>query len=337
MYSLMNGLFFQILYHLIVSKFLFFLNHFAGFNIFFSSSLPFDLGSAGCVNQLQVLPDIQPWKNIYKETSAINTKLNLHEDRQYFTAVRATFRSGVQVIVISNGFHVVNEGENILFKNKNENNENVNNKKSTETRYILDAPLSCSIDESNRCTSSQISVADRLRELYGAAIFTGSYGTAFLDDPFAQINNNNDDDSNDDDDDDGSYIWVLAPILGVVLLAICLVLLCLLLLFLCIAGFPKGGGGREPREKPQKAAPMEFEEVNDQKGYGVRDGVANVDASTNTVVEFPDTNIRRLSISHQDAPDLDPEASSPRRGRIAHPIMNTASSSFRDYRSSVNH
>lgn len=263
--------------------------------------------------------------------------MNLKGDRKYYTAVRAIHSSGIQFIAFSDGFKVIS-GDN-LFTN---NQENVQQTKPTENiRNVPDFSSTCPIDDFNRCRSGQISVADRLRELYGDAKFPAAFGTAGFIFGDNQDNNNNDDDDDDgDDDDNGSHIWVLAPILGVILLAICLVLLCLLLLLFCCSksiSLPE----RERKEKPAKVknAPMEFEDVQEQKEYGVRDGVGGVDASTHTVVEFPDTNIRRLSISHNDNPLEADEESVGRnpRNRGAHPIMSSASSSFRDYRSSVNH
>lgn len=272
-----------------------------------------------CVRQLRVIPDIQTWKNVQKANHGINTNLQLQEGRSYFSAVRATLRSGLQLITFSDGFQVINEeNHRNLFVTHQEN------KTQNEERNILQEPLSCSIDDFNRCRSSQISVSDRLNELYGEARFPFDLSQDIVVFEGGVVD---DDDDNNDDDDGGNYVWVLAPVLGVVLLALCLLLLLLLLLFICCKGV-----SLPEREHKPKAAPMEFDEVEESKGYGMRDGVETVDTGTDTSVVFPDMAIRRLSISHDNNEAVAAEDNSPRRGRAPHPIMTSASSSFRDFR-----
>jgi len=124
-------------------------------------------------------------------------------------------------------------------------------------------------------------------------------------------------------------IWVLAPVLGVVLLALCLLLLFFLICAVCSKPKLPSRGSSAPKEK---AAPMEFVTESDNLPGNKIDAL---EASTNTVVEFPDTQIRRLSISHQDPSGVG-DSDQPKRGRAPHPIMTATSSSFRDYRDSAN-
>ena len=87
-------------------------------------------------------------------------------------------------------------------------------------------------------------------------------------------------------------------------------------------------GKRELRDDKQDIG--DLEDDRDGKDYGNRGGVNKADTATNTKVEFPDTNIRRLSVDHNDEEEVSEEVKGTRR---KHPIASSASSSFRDYRS----
>jgi len=280
-----------------------------------------------CVKQLRTSPDIQSWKNVKKDTTAINSKLSLQIDQTYFIAVRATFRSGEQVITFSNGVKIVQRDENVTTKTDITTD-------SKEVRFITTEPSTCYIDENNRCTAAQISVSEKLSELYGKPRFLfGDTNESF-------IIKTDDDDDDDDDLNDASHVWIFAPIvIGILIILLCCILLLILLALLLAGGkfsLPEMSE-RAPREKkPPPAAGLDFENPEESKDYALRENAEAGNVGTATVVEFPDTNIRRLSISHRDEESAAAEEPS-RRSRIPHPVMSSASSSFRDYRASVNH
>merc|ERR1711974_597427 len=101
-----------------------------------------------------------------------NTKLRLQTGHTYFAAVRATLRSGVQIIAVSDGVKIDASEENVeKFKAFIVQQNNKNEEKSSNARNVEQGPFLCPIDENSRCRSSQISVSERLNELYGVARF----------------------------------------------------------------------------------------------------------------------------------------------------------------------
>jgi len=230
----------------------------------------------------------------------------------------------------------------------------------------FDFPECPDTDGENQCRTAQVSVSEKLGETYGkpnwglgrallacldnanvndegvvvprttfvavpgGLVVAGNQG---LGEDGRRRGNRGGDDDDDDDDDDGnnSYPWIIAPIVGGTLLILCCLLLLLLLALLLTRGvrMPRFS---LPERSPKKdnVAFGDFEETEkEKKGYGMREvlGPGNVDSET--IVEFPDTQVRRLSISHADGPEAAvSETHSPRR---KHPIMSSTSSSFRDY------
>merc|ERR1712063_59022 len=297
--------------------------------IFTHQGLPAQLEFSQCYQQIRRLPDVQGWVKANKQRQVMNTRLALQMGSTYHVAVRATLVSGEQLVAFSNGVTVVERDNSAALRSEADRRE-PSSLPSLGARQVMETSGSCSIDDNNRCRQAQISVADRLNELYGPPRFEDFSAPA----GFVYADQNDD---GGDDDDNADLAWVVAPVVGGVLL----IALCLCLLLVLAALLARGLPEREPRESKPKAAaaaaPVAFVEQDEQKAYGMRDDMDVVDASTNTVVEFPDTQIRRLSISHKDE-DLDPGlGGEPKRGRAPHPIMVSASSSFRDYRSGVNH
>jgi hypothetical protein len=225
---------------------------------------------------------------------------------KYYSAVRATTTSGEYVYALSNGVRVVT---------------------SIPSKEI-----------------AQLLPVAQVPPLKDAAFDSLSYGPLFV--PLAGFLQAN---VEGDDHDPEQYAWVIAPIVGGIMGILC----CLaMIIFLCCLiaggrGLNLSGGRSEPKEKKAKPAKpkssgsksggLAFADTDmEQKGYGMREEVDTMDASSNTVVEFPDTQIRRLSISHKDE-EATVAGGEPKRGRAPHPIMVSASSSFRDYRSGVSH
>jgi len=284
-----------------------------------------------CLRQLRYSPDVQYWTNVRKSTTAVNSKLKLEVGNTYYVVVRATLRTGEQIFAFSNGVSIAPSENDSIESSTQTNSKNDNEKQTRNSQSVS----SCPIDEANRCTSGTISVAEKLKEFYGEPVFFNSR------DSFIVTTFDNDDDDDDGDDDDGDNVYL--PIVVGVLAAVLLLLCCLLLLALLLGGgkfsapqMPE----RTPKSKPPPAAAgiAISDDFDEQKGYGQRTNADTGDVGTSTVVEFPDTNIRRLSISHRDDAAA-AVADEPNRGRsrIPHPVMSSASSSFRDYRSSVNH
>jgi len=299
--------------------------------IFTHQGLPAQLDLSQCYQQVRRLPDVQGWVKANKQRQVMNARLSLQLGSTYYVAVRATLSNGEQFIAFSNGVTVVERDNSAPLRSEADRREPSSSSTSfLGARQVTESLGSCSIGDNNRCRQAQISVADRLNELYGPPRFEDFSAPA----GFVYADRSNNDDG--DDDDNADYAWVVAPVVGFVLLVLLCLCLLLLLAALCARGLPSREP-REPKPKAVAAAPVAFVEQDEQKAYGMRDDMDVVDASTNTVVEFPDTQIRRLSISHKDE-DLDPGmGGEPKRGRAPHPIMVSASSSFRDYRSGVNH
>mmetsp|Transcript_66802 Transcript_66802/g.92941 ORF Transcript_66802/g.92941 Transcript_66802/m.92941 type:complete len:393 (+) Transcript_66802:231-1409(+) len=306
-----------------------------------------DLGER-CYSDMRVVADVQPWTRLAKTaTSAASTALSLQVGETYVVLVRATFRSGVQVTVASNGVRVMSHEEAERLMPRVARTEEVERDHQSE----VPPSANCPIDNENRCRQSIESVGDFLENIYGPAEFAiqqSVNGDVFLvgsnanraaaglnsREQAAEDEANPDDDDGDDDDDDNGKPWILGIVFGLVFL-LALLLLALLILRLAGGGLPE----REPREKKPKKENVdlgEFADPLERKDYGMREGVGAGDATTETRVEFPDTQIRRLSITHDEgaaaaaAAGAAEESKSPRR---KHPIMSSASSSFRDYRS----
>ena len=259
-----------------------------------------------------------------KQSSGINTKLNLKYDKTYFSLIRATLKSGTQLVGISSGVTVIRqdfEHENLIFTSF------VTEKLSERSTADTIVPCQCSIDENNRIAQSKVPVSDRLNEIYGPPNFLTDQLVELV--VYGSINRENNGDD-DDDDDNQAPAWILAPVIVGAFLFYCLILI------LALLGILLFRRSRGPAEEGQSNVSFN-ESKKEAKSYGQREGMDVVDATTETRVEFPDTNIRRLSISHNDPPleDLG-VAEDSGRGR-KHPIMSSASSSFRDYRSSVSH
>lgn len=296
--------------------------------------------SKSCGKDVRIHPDIQHWTAVDRRQShAVNSKLSLSPGDTYHVLVRATYRSGAQVTAISNGVLVLDEMPEAIRSRETLNRETTSSNGFDSQSSSTTSPSSCPIDDANRCRQSQQSVADYLNQIYGLPVFSSdnsaNYG-AFI---FGSAQERAavgiapeepqkyDDDDGDDDDDDGDLTWVLAPIFFVVLLLILLVLA--LLVLRCASG---ERGERPVKEKQETTDIGPIAEIDREAREGVRAGIAAGAASSEVRVEFPDTNIRRLSIDHtdQDLPEAVKESRSPRR---KHPIMSSASSSFRDYRS----
>ena len=237
----------------------------------------------------------------------------------YYNILRTTFRSGELFFSISNGVEIISSELDNHFIEFNIIPDA--NKKLTErdTEIIVQT---CPIDANNQCRNAQISVGERLNEIYGPAHFLTDQLVELV--VYGSIDRENHGDD-DDDDDNQAPAWILAPVIVGAFLFYCLILI---LALLGILLFRRSSGPAE--ERP---ASVNFNESKKEaKSYGQRDGMDVVDATTETRVEFPDTNIRRLSISHDNVPeDLENAEKDNGRGR-KHPIMSSGSSSFRDYR-----
>lgn len=286
-----------------------------------------------CVDSFRGAPDIQSWTLVQKATFASNSKVHLEIGRQYFVLVRATFRGGIQVVAVSDGVTIIDEKSVRQFERSTSvESETKSQTHSHEQRYIVNQPgakeacstNSCPLDEDNRCRAAAVKVSAYLQEFYGPPNWERenlAIDPIFViyDSRFAPDLNNN------DDDDDTNTAWYIAPIVGGVLLILCCVLLLLLLgAIIFTAALP------EPAEKPQGESINFAEAEREKKGYGLREGVGTGEATTGTRVEFPDTQVRRLSLSHpnEGGPAEIAESRSPRR---KHPIMTSTSASFRDY------
>jgi hypothetical protein len=239
------------------------------------------------------------------------------------------------------------------------------------TRAVAAINDACPIDEANRCRQLQKSVGQWLRETYGepeynpdspiallylvgrlsdrarAGIFpdtpytrqfqrdyegvglvgkTAAFGDALI--PMA---------SSSDDDDSGlapgdAPAWVIAPIaVGIFLCGLCVFLALLLVILRRRYSDDGGGGSSTSRGGGNFAADAD---TTEKKQYAGRNVIGVTGTSDRTDISFPDTNIRRLSITHNDAAvdDLEEATRSPRR---KHPIMQSTSSSFRDYRNNA--
>jgi len=280
-----------------------------------------------CVDSFWGRPDIQSWSLLQRATSASNSKLHLEIGRKYFVLVRATFRGGAQTVAVSDGITVIDEKEVRAFEQSTKSNipENSHNH-SHETRYIVNQPRksicetnNCDLDESNRCRAARVKVSEFLGQIYGPPRWDQS-----AIEPIFAIYGIVLDDGNDDDDDITS--WIIAPIVGGVLLLVCCAALLLLLgAIIFRVTLPE-------QEERSQGGDMNFAEAErEKKGYGLREGVTGAEVTTGTRVEFPDTQVRRLSLSHPNdsgPADLTDNARSPRR---KHPIMTSTSASFRDY------
>ena len=187
----------------------------------------------------------------------------------------------------------------------------------------------CTIENENRCRQTRQSVGDYLDQIYGRAVFQtvnlmSETSSTLFRVPQQVSSSDLHYDDEDDDDEHQSPSWILAPILGFIfllfLLALCLVFLITFCCCFC------GGKRRDEEEKKEIG---DIEDRDEGKDYGNRGAVGTADTTTQTKVEFPDTNIRRLSVDHNDEGDVTEEVKGTRR---KHPIATTSSSSFRDYR-----
>jgi len=300
--------------------------------------------SEGCYEDLRIIrPDVMQWEKLEKHSSsAIKSNLSLSEGRKYFVLLRVTYRTGLQLIAISNGVTVITpldddqlfdtsssgevhskmeirnlDGKRIEIHNRNKRNfiqTSTATVTTSENCIASDFSSTCPIDNANRCRQdTHKRVSDYLNQIYGKAVFPQitEQPTIILVEHF-------------DDDDDGDYYWILAPIIGFIfglfLLALCLVCI----VFVCC------NMGRRKELRDDNPDYGDIEDNLDGKDYGNRGGVNKADTATATKVEFPDTNIRRLSVDHNDEEEVTEEVKGTRR---KHPIASSASSSFRDYRS----
>lgn len=296
-----------------------------------------------CASGLGLVPDVKKWENVGKDASAFDQSLKLTVGESYRVALRVTYRSGKQVFSLSNGVTIIPADPSSLSSSSFLGDfEMLVSQQAREERSsgakVERAPLdvdgeNCPIDNANRCRQSKESVGDLLTERYGPARFVDP--SVFFIDPLAGLESSS---STTPDDDDGP--WIAGIVIGSLFLLALLLLLLALLALLVLA--PKRNDEEEKEYKPPKDKRKErdqnYGDVGpmggdlSEKDYGGRAGVAVGDASSNYRIEFPDTQIRRLSLTHQDAPDLSgvEDSRSPRR---KHPIINSTSSSFRDYRS----
>eukprot|EP01096_Ripella_sp_DP13-Kostka_P008933 TRINITY_DN335_c1_g1_i1.p1 TRINITY_DN335_c1_g1~~TRINITY_DN335_c1_g1_i1.p1 ORF type:complete len:399 (-),score=186.88 TRINITY_DN335_c1_g1_i1:254-1450(-) len=301
-----------------------------------------------CAAELKLMPDVKKWENVGKESSAFDQSLRLTVGETYKVALRVTYRSGRQSFSLSNGVTIVPADPSILSSSSSSSaspsrdaemlvsretrGEERSGAKAEREMFGVDGE-NCPIDNANRCRQSKESVADLLTERYGPARFIDP--AVFFIDPLAGLESSS---STTPDDDDGP--WIAGIVIGSLFLLALLLLLLALLALLVLA--PKRNDEEEKEYKPPKEKKKERDQNYgdlgpmggdlSEKDYGGRAGVAVGDASSNYRIEFPDTQIRRLSLTHQDAPDLSgvEDSRSPRR---KHPIINSTSSSFRDYRS----
>jgi len=134
---------------------------------------------------------------------------------------------------------------------------------------------------------------------------------------------------------DEAPVWVVAPVAGGLLVLCCLFLILVIILRAIYAAFDKGerSGGGGSRAAASYGDVIDPEK--ESKGYGGRGKIGGADTSDKTNISFPDTQISRLSITHNEAV----EAVAPTNGdntKRKHPIMTSTSSSFRDYRNEDN-
>jgi len=306
-------------------------------------ALHFSSDDVNCAAELRLMPDVKKWENVGKDSSAFDHSLKLAVGETYRVALRVTYRSGKQTFSLSNGVTVIPadpsplsssslfSGDDAVLDSRERREERSGAK--AERAPIDGDGEGCPIDSANRCRQSKESVADLLSERYGPARFIDP--AVFFIDPLAGLESSS---STTPDDDDGP--WIAGIVIGSLFLLALLLLLLALLALLVLA--PKRNDEEEKEYKPPKDKKKERDQNYgdigpmggdlSEKEYGGRAGVAVGDASSNYRIEFPDTQIRRLSLTHQDAPDLSgvEDSRSPRR---KHPIINSTSSSFRDYRS----
>jgi len=193
---------------------------------------------------------------------------------------------------------------------------------STETTslncYATDFSDVCTIDNENRCRQDTLKrVSKYLNQIYGKAVFPVITPLPPIIITETEIHH---------DHHHSEQIWIIGIVIPSVILLL-LFLCCLFWLFIicCTAR-----NREEEEEKEEQQDIGDIEDNLDGKDYGNRGGVNKADTATNTKVEFPDTNIRRLSVDHNDEEEVSEEVKGTRR---KHPIASSASSSFRDYRS----
>lgn len=329
--------------------------------------LPYLQEKSGHCGVFTTEPDVIQWTNVRNANSIALNSLKLEVGETYHFLVRATYRSGRQGVVATDGVQVV----------EREESEHVGSEHHREARGIrveratasVEAHVStgdCPIDAENRCSASRVSVGEFLQETYGDPVFNrasdydlqiligtdaararaGIYpdnaatrngpkdfegiGLLVATEDFARY-----EDSDGDDDNDGggglgkgeAPLWALAPLLAFVLI-LCIIAVILVVLRVALRGetdYSSGG------QSSSYGSSLAASEVDESKDYSQRKG-ANVGAANDrTEVHYPDTQIRRLSITHNEGEEgdlLEEATKSPRR---KHPIMSTQSSSTRNY------
>jgi len=289
-----------------------------------------------CFEDFRVVPNVQNWEQVKLSTSAFSSDLKLVPGSRYHVIVRATLNSGRKIVSISNGVLIITSQEQGAPEiGKRVTTKSIPEPKSlhevSRRNHVVFSTGSCPIDAQNNCAAAAVSVQDKLSELYGPPVYSRPKPVGFVPVIAAGDLKEEDENSGDDDDNNQAPHWVLAPILvgGVLLFA--LLCLCVFLIGFFAARRPSGGGDEGPTNNDYGDIGLIGGDASG-KDYAARAGVVAGAVDTETRVEFPDTQIRRLSITHDEAPDLDLGGGS-RSPRRKHPIMSSTSSSFRDYRS----
>jgi len=311
------------------------------------------------------------WTNAHRSKSVSASNLHLTVGETYFVLVRTTYSDGQQVVASSDGVLVTAAAPKISTdaSSPQQQQQQQQRKARSVAVDVNSVSNTCPIDAANRCRQSSQSVGALLQSMYGDPVFnpespiallflvgrlsdraragifphtpftqnfqrdyegiglvgkTAEFGDALIPPPQSHH-----------DDDDG-YIsgdapaWVIAPIAVGIFLCGLVVFLFLLVLRVFRRGDRETGGSSSGGGGAFAAGA----DASEKKDYAGRNNIGVANTSDRTDISFPDTAIRRLSITHNDTnvEDLEEATRSPRR---KHPIMQSTSSSFRDYRNNT--
>jgi len=318
-----------------------------------------------CIVRLGKLPDVQSWTSTGRRTHG-ESAVALENDKNYHALVRATYASGkISAIAFSSAIRVEEVHVRRARDEAQAPRRHVKRDSVVPVTTIGGSDV-CPIDIANRCRQAQSRVSDLLNTMYGPPQWSVellpfrtpeleyaalAQATGFIDPNFntptvfpknfVQLQNEvlagnlipyiDNHHHSSRDHEPGNRAWVLGIVIPIAAGVMILALLAILGLFIWRHWQSRDEEFAPRREEPAAAAygaPLAADE--EDVSYRQGRGALTTEASDRTRVEFPDTAIRRLSITHNDAEaPADDDSKSPRR---KHPIMQSASSSFRDYR-----